>query len=168
VVLVSTLWILTGAQKKLHGTDPLAGMPAAGGHSEMSMYKMNQSTVLELYGKELYFFPPVEIKVSWHDAKRSCESHGLNVVFLETPEEYDWLTLALFDHKRQNNEHWTSGKKDGKWIWDVTHDDIRDMVWSPGYTGKEDCLALWAYNGYQTKVLDKSCKSLYSFICKLV
>jgi len=157
---VSLIWILTEAQA-----------PAGDAGPGLSRYKLKQNIVLELYGNGLYYFPPVEIKVSWHDAKRICESIGLHLLFLDTPEEYDWINIPMYEKKRMNVEHWTSGKRDGKWIWDATKDDIRDMRQYPGYSpGKEECLAIWAYNNYQhqTSVFDRSCKNLYSFVCKLM
>jgi len=109
----------------IRGADPLAGSDSVQG-PDLQKLSLKHGVEVELYGNGLYYFPPLELKVSWDDAKRICESVGMNSLYLDTPEEYDWINLALYAKKRWDVHHWTSGKKDGKWIWDATM--MRSMI----------------------------------------
>jgi len=175
VAVAALLWVSISALSPLRGADPLAAHgdeSSSDLQSVQKLFKVRMGIDLEQYGNALYFFPATEIKATWDEAKRVCESFNLNMLFIDADEEYDWILQALYSKKRWDVHHWTSGKKEsGKWIWDATKEDIKNIRWHTGYSGIGDvCMGVgaWSAEHHQANLFDYGCKNQYSIICKVM
>ncbi|XP_052761513.1 perlucin-like protein [Mya arenaria] len=107
--------------------------------------------------------------LSFIDAQRYCQSHGANLVNLETPKENTFLKGYLSDLK--DSKHWiglTDEITEGVWKQYPSEELVTFTDWGthqPNNGKTSNCAAYWESFGYHW--VDEPCTSHYKALCEM-
>lgn len=138
---------------------------------ELDQFKVGSKRMLMLH-REL----------SWHDAKKDCETRGLRLLTLSTKEENEalrdyfniriWGTGPVADIIHWYL--WTSGtdaETEGTWKWATTGRNFTHSTWlskdEPNGGDKENCMELRMVAWDHCLWNDANCESKKRYICEI-
>jgi len=144
------------------------------------MSKAQDGYHLEKYAGHYYYFAPKEMMFSWDEAHQYCQSFGMDMISLDSKDEYDIVSTAMINKgwvtqsDYEKYDSWTAGQKgtDGIWRWMSSGEPISHFEWYSGYKGKANaCLGFGVYKGrptpdFRAAIWDFPCSRKWHAICE--
>ncbi|XP_017768246.1 PREDICTED: C-type lectin 37Db-like [Nicrophorus vespilloides] len=123
--------------------------------------------------KDIFYYFETFYKATWFKAFMSCSKMGMQLLSIDSDEEFDKIHEFLKDKIEYKPELsiWTSGamKRIGQFNWINTGYPVRLSKWHPGepnnYGGREYCLKIWI-NDNRFLLDDDRCDREMHFICE--
>ncbi|XP_044748513.1 C-type lectin 37Db-like [Coccinella septempunctata] len=138
-----------------------------------SQTRKNSLLPLEELNGNYYYFVKY-FKTNFFKAMQFCKENGMDLLSLETGEEYMAIVSYLKKHYPKAEHIWTSGTdagEEGSFVWLSTGRSVNFTSWGAGLPDNsakiEHCLEI-ARTGVENYYWnDRACNSEYNFICEL-
>ncbi|XP_017783958.1 PREDICTED: C-type lectin 37Db-like [Nicrophorus vespilloides] len=124
------------------------------------------------FGNKDYYLESL-IKANFHNAFMFCQRLGMQLLTINSNEEYDYLYKLITTELSfgPDSKLWTSGTdiaREGKFHWLSTGYPVKINKWLPGEPDNdngEHCMEFWNNNG-NIGLNDDKCHSENYFICE--
>ena len=117
-----------------------------------------------------------DLVITWTEARSQCQNKGMELVSINSQQEFDYITSLLNSMIRQLEINcmyiWTSGNNNnnnGDWLWGNSENPVTyvwDLFQPDGYFVESACAAIYIFTEFKMSAAE--CSDQKCFLCEII